>query len=744
MSIATKLQTVYNGVEDIRDALQEIDPSLGRGTISTLGDDVRTLSTGSGYQFKIYGDVRSEEEVEVEDPETGDTTTETEYTYTKTLILDSVLGAKGEDINTDVIDAIGELSGDMENLAGGKVQIPLNTGVKLIVDASKTYVKFRDPIVENIVLTNWGTGGKITLAQVRAITNLSTYFKGTAIETFNEFKWFDGITAKNRDKTFENCTSLREVKLPRVTGIDQAAFKGCTSLTHITFPDTFTQIGNSYTYGEGFLQGTAIEELVIPNSVTTTSTDSFLNMASLKKVTLGTGFLFPGNTSEYVNNLFANNANLETIDNFPSTWNPNCTKKCLSNWFHNCSKLIFTPNMLSVIQQADNFAGNSYFFEGTKIYDYAPNATLTFPNITTNTASKTWNYKFMSDLSEGGYVVEFPNWNTYPFANYIGRAGKVVFSDSVTVMGRFAQGSDNTPEFILPTVTPPELTYAGDPTACAAARIYVPANSLTAYQIAENWSLFANKIKAYKDPSTAVATFCSIPDVAPIPTDYTKVHYISNINGDGIKNCQISNLGYIPKMYSQILLDFEHEILPNATTQDYAALLYTSGNPKDFCVKLSSSADDRNPYIYRDTSTNTNYPNPMGLPLGQKWYYNSHITGESYGQRSILKFNYHWTEYHGLAHQVDEATGDGTANLMLLRYGNNLNQNRKIKIYRLCMFEPVTGCTDYDDPTQYEIVRDYVPVMRNSDGVYGLYERLTNTFYNSTIAAAPFSGPAYE
>lgn len=109
-----------------------------------------------------------------------------------------------------------------------------------------------------------------------------------------------------------------------------------------------------------------------------------------------------------------------------------------------------------------------------------------------------------------------------------------------------------------------------------------------------------------------------------------------------------------------------------------------------------------------------------------------------------MKFNYHWTEYHGLAHQVDEVSGDATSNLALLRYGNNLTQTRKIKIYRLCMFEPVTEFTDVDDPSQYEIVRDYIPAMRNADGVYGLYERLTGTFYSSTISSAPFSGPAYE
>jgi hypothetical protein len=81
--------------------------------------------------------------------------------------------------------------------------------------------------------------------------------------------------------------------------------------------------------------------------------------------------------------------------------------------------------------------------------------------------------------------------------------------------------------------------------------------------------------------------------------------------------------------------------------------------------------------------------------------------------------------------------------MTLFRYNNNLGMtSRQVKVYRLCIWEPITEFTDVDDPTQYELVRDYIPVMRNSDGVFGLYERLTDNFYPSTATA--FSGPAYE
>lgn len=736
MSIATKLQTIYDGVEDVRDALQEKDATLGRGTIDTLGDDVRTLVPNKGYGVTVYGDVRTEEEVEGE----------TEYTYTNSVILDSVLIASGDDLNTDVIDGLGELDGDMVTLQNGNVQIPLNTGTVITVDPTKVYVKFRDPVVENIVLTNWGTNGKITLAQVRAITNLGTVFRENPnIETFNEFKWFDGITmssptgssGSNNFSPFHNCSSLKEIKIPRVADIGDRPFYGCTSLAHIELPDTLVCLGRGNCYGEGYFGGTLIEELVIPDSVVAGQRTVFKGMPNLKRLVWGKNLPFPPSAFGEGDS-FGSCPNLEKIENFPTEFAYNTAVGVAG-----LPKLDFS-NILPTLEKMKIVRAIQYANQNTPLFDYAPNGKVTFTWMNDpQTAPITVNNFFNGMTGEQGVIMEFPNWTYDPSMSWATIIKTVIFSENTTHLSNFAQSSA-TIEYIIPCTTPPTLSNSGGNSNWNVHRFYVPAASLEAYKTAENWSAIANKLRAYRDRTNADATFCSIPDVAPVPTDYTKVHYISNIDGTGIKNCQINNIGYIPKRYSQILLDFEHELIPNATQQDNGSILWSPGNSKGFCIRFSGPPNDNEPSLYRDTSTNVNYPNPMGLTLQQQWFFNSKVTGEKYGQRSVLKMNYHFLEYHNYCHQVDEVTGDATENLMLIRFTNNLTQNRKIKIYRLCMFEPVSGFTDVDDPNQYEIVRDYIPVMRNSDNKYGLYERLTDTFYPSTIAAAQFSGPTYE
>ena len=745
MSIATKLQTVYDGVEDVRDALQEIDINLGRGTIDTLGDDIRTLSAGgAGYGFKVYGDVRSEEEVEVEDPDTHETSTETEYTYTRSLILDSVLAAQGDDLNTDVIDGIGELDGDMVDLPAGKVQIPLNTGVKLEVEASKVFVKFRDPLVEDIVLSHWGTDGKITLAQVRAITKLGTYFQNTAIETFDELKWFDGLDYTSQsggdssNYAFSGCSSLTSIKLPRVQSLGISPFYGCASLTHIELPDTLTDLGRTYAYQRGYFGGTLIEELIIPASVTMLSTDAFRDMPELKRLVWGSNLPFPKQSnSNYPKLEFLNCPKLERIENLPDTFNAVNTKVTLDGNV----KLDFTNILPLLTQITDSQLENNLaiFGSDTKAFDYATNGFIEFPELESNSSNLALATSFTSG-SEYGFTASFPNWTVNPSFQRFYRVGKIIMSDSVTSLGNFASNCD-AEEIILPTTTPPTLSTT--PSLIEQARIFVPASSLSSYIADSTWSQVSSKIKAYIDPSTA--QFCSIPSVAPVPSDYTKVDYISNIDGDGNKNCQISNIGYVPKRYSQYLFDFAHKHVRDVQyTYDYSVLFGSgSGYANDLCIVLDSR--DTVPRIYRPRSINEQTrPNPMGITLHQRWSFNSNVTGEKFGQRSTLKLSYKWIEYHGLRHQVDENTGDASENLALLRYNNNENIGRQIKIYRFCIFEPVANAADYDDPANYEIVRDYVPAMRNSDGKFGLYERLTDTFYTSTRSDSPFSGPAYE
>ena len=459
-------------------------------------------------------------------------------------------------------------------------------------------------------------------------------------------------------------------------------------------------------------------------------------MPNLKKIVWGDNLPFPrywSANATYPYAYITSCPNLEKIENITTINASGCNVN-----FNGTGKLDYT-NILPLIAQYQNSIevwGLQNEFAGTKIFDYSPNGIITFANIPNGNGSE-YSYLFNSD-SEAGFTLRFPNWTEGISLSYSNRFGRIEFGENVTSMNYRFWNSTNVSECILPCTTPPTLTsYTAMP---AQLRVFVPASAMSDYLADEIWGQHASHLKPIEDPT--LVQFCSIPNAASIPDGYTKVEYISNIDGNDNKNCQISNIGYKPQQYSQYLFDFSHKF-SHTVSDSNGALMYTNdGNYRDFLITINNA--DSYPALYRVTSTNTNYPNRMGITLGQRWFFNSKVTGEEFGKRSILKISNKWVEYHGVRHRVDENAGNSNANLALLRYGNNDTLGRQVKIYRFCIFEPIENCNDYDDPTQYEIVRDYVPVMRNSDGVYGLYERLTENFYPSTITAAPFSGPVYE
>ena len=76
------------------------------------------------------------------------------------------------------------------------------------------YIRFADPVVEQICATNWGngTGTGITKEQAEAVTTFGPIFKGNEeITAFPEIEHFTGVTSL--DSAFDGDTALREVAL---------------------------------------------------------------------------------------------------------------------------------------------------------------------------------------------------------------------------------------------------------------------------------------------------------------------------------------------------------------------------------------------------------------------------------------------------------------------------------------------------------------------------------------------------
>ena len=102
-----------------------------------------------------------------------------------------------------------------------------------------------------------------------------------------------------------------------------------------------------------------------------------------------------------------------------------------------------------------------------------------------------------------------------------------------------------------------------------------------------------------------------------------------------------------------------------------------------------------------------------GMPIGDKWV----VSGTDYSDKVVTwdgktgKLN-----YNGRTLTTNDATVPG------LGWGNRTFKvmGGYMKLYYLKMY------------TDGQLVRDFIPVKRNSDGVYGLLDNITKNFFTTT------------
>lgn len=139
-----------------------------------------------------------------------------------------------------------------------------NTNLYVIYDPETVYISFADSTVESIVISNWGSDGKINFTQAAAVTgsNIGTKFSGQAITSFDEFKYFTGV-----------------VSIPGSNTVANGAFANCTSLKSIALPSSVTSLAGRHV----FANCSALEEITI-NSSFSSNTNVFSGCTSLSKV----------------------------------------------------------------------------------------------------------------------------------------------------------------------------------------------------------------------------------------------------------------------------------------------------------------------------------------------------------------------------------------------------------------------------------------------------------------------------
>jgi len=148
--------------------------------------------------------------------------------------------------------------------------------------AEKT-ITFADKTVQQICQQQWdaNSDGKLTYAEIAAVTSLGTAFKGLAIQNFSELSFFTSLTSLP-DDAFNGCTQLSSIRLPKsLKTVGARAFKDCVSLRQINLPTSVNAIGQ-----EAFSGCQMLSSFELSNELTQIEDGTFRNCAAITAIDL--------------------------------------------------------------------------------------------------------------------------------------------------------------------------------------------------------------------------------------------------------------------------------------------------------------------------------------------------------------------------------------------------------------------------------------------------------------------------
>lgn len=205
----------------------------------------------------------------------------------------------GQDPNIDLSGAI--------QLTGGAYIDEIETVQQwyqnLYITPDKQYIRFADPVVEQkiIQMLDWSDGIGVTpedcARRTISFPNSSTtgFKNNTAITSFNEFKYFTGMTTLGQ-YSFAGCSNLESISIPSsITSLQTGVFSSCSKLkkVYITDLDKWCRISLPsssapfYSSGGGdlYLNDEKITNLIIPSATTYINAYAFYKCTGLTSVT---------------------------------------------------------------------------------------------------------------------------------------------------------------------------------------------------------------------------------------------------------------------------------------------------------------------------------------------------------------------------------------------------------------------------------------------------------------------------
>lgn len=160
-------------------------------------------------------------------------------------------------------------------------------------------------LVANETYTLKSEAEVITDAQLQPGTAQTTsvfYAQRTNIKSFEEFKYFTGVT-KVLQRTFQGCNTMTSITLPNsVTELEDYVFQGCSALTDIIFSTSLLKLGSST-----FAACSSLVTVILPKGFATIGSNTFIDCPSLESI------LIPASTNNIGDNVFMNCGKLHIV-----------------------------------------------------------------------------------------------------------------------------------------------------------------------------------------------------------------------------------------------------------------------------------------------------------------------------------------------------------------------------------------------------------------------------------------------
>ena len=164
-------------------------------------------------------------------------------------------------------------------------------------DTTTQNVQFADPITKYLCSSQWlnssnidnlnswdkNLDGELSYQEAANVKYIGYYhyFHGSAISSFNELRYFIGVTYIGKE-AFKDCSKLYTIVIPdNVKTIEQNAFSGCSDLQFVTWGNNITDIQDRAFYG-----CTSLRFIILGDYVETIGAYAFYGASSINISTL--------------------------------------------------------------------------------------------------------------------------------------------------------------------------------------------------------------------------------------------------------------------------------------------------------------------------------------------------------------------------------------------------------------------------------------------------------------------------